>query len=258
MNLTRPDLKNVFLALLLYTGSPCSSQPPRPVVVERPTITTSVVRDSAAFLIEIKDDNTVWCNTKGGTSKQSQQVEEPIRANLGKFIADYKKERGDRKQMFLIKGSPKSRYDVFEKVIDALRDNEEFKYNLITTEDDPNVNPGPQRMDLQMPKETEQKAEVEADLTLLVLDPVSIYAYEGKNMEGGKWYNFQSIHPFLLDMSKKNGGNFTVVIKPGVNASYKNTVDILDEMTNCKIRKFSMVKISEKEETFIKTKNTRS
>jgi hypothetical protein len=71
-------------------------------------------------------------------------------------------------------------------------------------------------------------------------------------------YDFGSIHDFILQSSKKHGEKFFVVIKPGVNATYKNTVDILDEMTVCKIKKFVMVAVSEKEKAFIKTRNTRS
>jgi hypothetical protein len=43
-----------------------------------------------------------------------------------------------------------------------------------------------------------------------------------------------------------------VVIKATENASYKNTVDILDEMSICRVLKYAMVKISPQEMELIK------
>ena len=41
--------------------------------------------------------------------------------------------------------------------------------------------------------------------------------------------------------------DFVVVIKPDAEATYKNTVDILDEMTINGVKRFAMVKISQTE-----------
>jgi hypothetical protein len=46
--------------------------------------------------------------------------------------------------------------------------------------------------------------------------------------------------------------DLVVVIKPTEEASYKNTVDILDEMTICRVLKYAMVKISPTENDLIK------
>jgi len=43
-----------------------------------------------------------------------------------------------------------------------------------------------------------------------------------------------------------------VVIKPTEDATYKNTVDILDEMTINAVKRFAMVKISDTEKQLIK------
>ena len=45
--------------------------------------------------------------------------------------------------------------------------------------------------------------------------------------------------------------DFFVVIKPNAEATYKNTVDILDEMTINNVKRFAMVKISETEDKLI-------
>ena len=49
-----------------------------------------------------------------------------------------------------------------------------------------------------------------------------------------------------------DAGDFVVVIKPTPDASYKNTVDILDEMTINAVKRFAMVKISDTEQQLVK------
>ena len=46
--------------------------------------------------------------------------------------------------------------------------------------------------------------------------------------------------------------DFVVVIKPTEEATYKNTVDILDEMTINAVKRFAMVKISDTERDLVK------
>jgi hypothetical protein len=46
--------------------------------------------------------------------------------------------------------------------------------------------------------------------------------------------------------------DFIVVIKPTENATFKNTVDILDEMTINNVRRFALVKIAESELELVK------
>ena len=45
--------------------------------------------------------------------------------------------------------------------------------------------------------------------------------------------------------------DFMVIIKPTANATYKNTVDILDEMTINAVKRFAMVKISDTEKDLV-------
>jgi biopolymer transport protein ExbD len=46
--------------------------------------------------------------------------------------------------------------------------------------------------------------------------------------------------------------DFVVVIKPTEEATYKNTVDILDEMTINGVKRFAMVKIAQSELDLVK------
>ncbi|HKO79135.1 MAG TPA: biopolymer transporter ExbD [Chitinophagaceae bacterium] len=51
------------------------------------------------------------------------------------WIDEAKKAFAGTKLMFLIKGDNKSKYPTFEAVINAMRRNEEFKYNLVTSQE---------------------------------------------------------------------------------------------------------------------------
>jgi len=132
MELTTFDPRNFFLAFLVFIGACTSFEPPQPVQVETPgSVSSDILKNSEVFLIELKKDNTVWC-IADSTQQSSHKVGEPVRQNLGRLIADYKRKHSGKKTMFLVKSHPKGQYAIFEKVIGALKDNDEFKYNLVT------------------------------------------------------------------------------------------------------------------------------
>jgi len=51
------------------------------------------------------------------------------------WIASVKKAFVGQKLLYLVKGDNKSKYPTFEAIINALRKNEEFKYNLVTSQE---------------------------------------------------------------------------------------------------------------------------
>ncbi|TMI73308.1 MAG: biopolymer transporter ExbD [Bacteroidetes bacterium] len=51
------------------------------------------------------------------------------------WIASVKKAFAGQKLLYLVKGDNKSKYPTFEAIINALRKNEEFKYNLVTSQE---------------------------------------------------------------------------------------------------------------------------
>jgi hypothetical protein len=55
-------------------------------------------------------------------------------------------------------------------------------------------------------------------------------------------------------MKQKHGDKLVFFIKPGANASYKNTINILDEMVMNEISKYNMVKLSPEEESIAREK----
>jgi biopolymer transport protein ExbD len=105
-----------------------------PVKIKTPnTVTAQELPRDNAFLIEIRKDNSVWYQILSLTNKMSpQKINGPITKNLKNIIADYEKSLPDQPKTYLIKGDGKSTYTSFEKVINALKENKIYKYNLVT------------------------------------------------------------------------------------------------------------------------------
>ncbi len=95
-------------------------------------------------------------------------------------------------------------------------------------------------------------------LTLLLGRNDVIYFYEGQlALNGGnlKESDYTHIRKIILDKkARTNEKDFVVVIKPAEGASYKNTVDILDEMTINDVKRYAMVDISPAENETINKK----
>ena len=144
----------------------------------------------------------------------------------------------------------------------------------------------PVGMDLNMPKETDKqeeqtKAKQSGALTVMLGKDNNVYYYEGELAPDGSNFQqttFKGIRDVIIkkkqsviasytgnatceEKARKNGKDprkecadedFIVVIKPTEHATYKNTVDILDEMTINNVRRFALVKIAETEKDLIK------
>ncbi|HEX7847433.1 MAG TPA: biopolymer transporter ExbD, partial [Chitinophagaceae bacterium] len=63
-------------------------------------------------------------------------VTDSLNNELVWWVAEAKKAFAGQKLLYLIKGDNKSKYPSFEGVINALRKNEEFKYNLVTSREE--------------------------------------------------------------------------------------------------------------------------
>lgn len=142
----------------------------------------------------------------------------------------------------------------------------------------------PTTMELFMPKDTDKdeeqnKAKESGALTIMLSKDNHVYYYEGQLKEDASNFlstNFAGIRKVIIDKKKavieahqhdagcekiwaKNNGDkkscldkdLVVVIKPGELATYKNTVDILDEMTITNIKRYAMVDLFEAEKTLI-------
>ena len=143
----------------------------------------------------------------------------------------------------------------------------------------------PTAMNLYMPKDTDKdeeqnKAKASGALTIILGKENHVYFYEGELAPDAANFTpttFKGIREEIIKKKKavkeshqhdekckdiwaKNGGDqkscldrdLVVVIKPTAEATYKNTVDILDEMTINEVKRFAMVDISEVENELVK------
>lgn len=145
----------------------------------------------------------------------------------------------------------------------------------------------PTTMDLNMPKETdkqEEQTEIKQSgaLTIMLGANDKVFYYEGELTQENassvfKSTTFKGIRDEIIRKRKEviasykgspaceqkarekgkdpikecQDEDFVVVIKPTPEASYKNTVDILDEMTINGVKRFAMVKISDTEKEMV-------
>jgi biopolymer transport protein ExbD len=145
----------------------------------------------------------------------------------------------------------------------------------------------PTTMDLNMPKETdkqEEQTEVKQSgaLTIMLGKNDQVYYYEGEltNENASQVFKkgtFAQIRDVIINKRKSviaayrgnpkceakarekgkdprkecEDEDFVVVIKPTQDATYKNTVDILDEMTINAVKRFAIVKISDTEKDLV-------
>jgi biopolymer transport protein ExbD len=138
----------------------------------------------------------------------------------------------------------------------------------------------PKAMNLNMPKDTKKdeelnKAKESGALTIMLGKDNAVYYYEGQLAPDGsnfKTATFATIRDEIINKKKDvirnhvhddscpkiwadNKGDknscldrdFVVVIKPDQDATYKNTVDILDEMTINDVKRYAMIDITPQE-----------
>ena len=108
----------------------------------------------------------------------------------------------------------------------------------------------PTAMKLFLPKdvdkpEEQNKVKLSAVLTIMLGKNDQVYYYEGDDPTKLQSSNFKAIRDVILDKKRRTDPkDFVVVLKPTADATYKNTVNILDEMTIDEIKRFALVDIS--------------
>ena len=118
-------------------------------------------------------------------------------------------------------------------------------------------------MDLFMPKDTNKdeelnKAKESGALTIMMGKDNHLYYYEGKlapdasNFLSTSFDPDKGIRKIIIDKKKSTPPeDLVIVLKPNEEATYKNTVDMLDEMTINNVKRFALVDISEVENGLI-------
>ena len=143
----------------------------------------------------------------------------------------------------------------------------------------------PKALNLNMPKDTKNdeelnKAKESGALTIMLGKNNDVYYYEGQLLPDGsnfKSATFATIRQEIIDKKKEvikthvhdsncpkiwaeNKGDknscldrdFVVVIKPDEEATYRNTVDILDEMLINNVKRYAMIDITPQELEVVK------
>ena len=109
-----------------------------------------------------------------------------------------------------------------------------------------------------MPKDSEkdsvdQYGDVRKKLTLILLKNEKVFGYYGDFIKGGKSVSLKETDKLIADGWKMfSRDSLVVVIKPTEDASYKATVEILDQMAINEIEKYSMNDLNKQEKEFLK------
>jgi biopolymer transport protein ExbD len=117
----------------------------------------------------------------------------------------------------------------------------------------------PTSMELYMPKDTDEDSvdkcsQVKTKLTLILLKDEKVFGYYGDFIKDGRTVSISETDRLIEDGWKMfSKDSLVVVIKPTETASYKETVDILDQMTKNHIEKYSMNDLNKQEKEFLKT-----
>jgi len=120
-------------------------------------------------------------------------------------------------------------------------------------------------MKLFLPKDTDKpeeqnKAKESGALTLLLGKNHSVYYYEGtldpsaSNLKNSTMKQIRN--EILTKKRSTNKDDLVIVIKPGNESTYKDVVDILDEMTINDITRYALVDISDVEAQLVSLSDT--
>ncbi|MEY3351682.1 MAG: hypothetical protein RIQ50_1793 [Bacteroidota bacterium] len=119
----------------------------------------------------------------------------------------------------------------------------------------------PTAMNLFMPKdvdkpEEQNKVKESGAFTIMLGKDDVVYFYEGMDPAAPgnfRTATFKTIRDEIIRKKKStNPEDLVMIIKPTEDATYKNTVDILDEMTINEIKRYAMVDISPVEYQLVK------
>lgn len=101
----------------------------------------------------------------------------------------------------------------------------------------------------------QNKLNYKSALTVLLGGDNNVYYYEGELDPQGKNLvasNFKDIRNEIIRKKRNTDSTFMVIIKPTDQATYKNIVDILDEMSINVVDRYALVDISPAEDQMVK------
>jgi biopolymer transport protein ExbD len=120
----------------------------------------------------------------------------------------------------------------------------------------------PTAMKLNMPDETakpeeQNEAAKSGAFTIILGKADQVYYYEGDDPTKMEVTNLKGIRDKILDKKGRTPEDkLVVIIKPDTDATYKDTVDLLDEMTINDIKKYAMVSVRPDEYALVQKTET--
>ena len=116
----------------------------------------------------------------------------------------------------------------------------------------------PTVMELNMPKDENGISNYQTSnskLTLVLLKNDMIFGYFGNDIINGSSLEIKEVRKIIAQgVQKFTRDSLIVIIKPSKEATYKNSVDVLDEMTINKISRYEMIDLSKEEKEFLAKK----
>jgi biopolymer transport protein ExbD len=115
----------------------------------------------------------------------------------------------------------------------------------------------PTAMKLNLPKDVDKpddqnKLKESAAFTVMPSKDDKVYYYEGLDPSKLQVTDWKHVRDAILDKKRRTDpADFMVIIKPTKDATYKNTVDILNEMTIDAVKRYALVDISPTEYGYI-------
>ena len=103
--------------------------------------------------------------------------------------------------------------------------------------------------------EDQNKIKQSGALTILLGKDNNVFYYEGElapDASNFKATNFKDIRDEIIKKKREADTNLVVVIKPNNECTYKNVIDILDEMSINVVKRYAMVDITDVEDQLIK------
>jgi biopolymer transport protein ExbD len=115
----------------------------------------------------------------------------------------------------------------------------------------------PTAMQLNLPKDVDKpdeqnKLKESAAFTVIPSKNDKVFYYEGLDPSKLQASDWKHIRDAILDKKRRTDlKDFMVIIKPTKDATYKNTVDMLDEMKIDDVKRYALVDVSPEEYKFV-------
>jgi biopolymer transport protein ExbD len=113
----------------------------------------------------------------------------------------------------------------------------------------------PTVMKLDMPRDENGVSKYQnsnSKLTLVLLKNDMVFGYFGNDIINGSSLEIKEVRKIIAQgVQKFTRDSLIVIIKPSKEATYKNSVDVLDEMAINKISRYEMVDLTKEEKEFL-------